>query len=96
MMVNSVRDIAAAVRGRRKERGLSQGELAIRSGVSRKWVSEFEAGKPSAELGLVMRVLDTLGIRIDLGSIDTPAGDTGGESQAVDLDVLLDEHRMRR
>jgi hypothetical protein len=34
--------------------------------VSRKWLVEFEAAKPSVELGLVLRVLDTLGLALDI------------------------------
>lgn len=90
MKILSIRDLAAAVRGRRKDLGLSQAELAARSGVSRKWVYEFEGGKPTAELRLILRVIDALGLTLDLGyseSAPTPAHDR------VDLDALLDEHR---
>jgi len=85
--------MAAAVRGRRTDLALSQAELARRAGVSRKWISEFEAGKPTAELGLAIRVLEELGLVLDL---------TGGEDAAssrpatvVDLDALLNEYRVR-
>lgn len=90
MRVASVRDLAAAVRGRRKDLGMSQGELATRAGVSRKWVYEFEAGKPAAELALILRVLDALGLALELA----PGAAAGGRGEAaVDLDALLDEHR---
>jgi HTH-type transcriptional regulator / antitoxin HipB len=89
MTIRSIRDLAAAVRGRRKDLGMSQGELATRAGVSRKWVYEFEAGKPAAEFSLILRVLDALELALEL--------ETGPETRAsrgdtVDLDVLLDEH----
>ena len=93
MRINSIRDVAVTVRGRRTDLGLSQAELARRAGVSRKWISEFEAGKPTAEFGLVIRVLDELGIVIDLTS-----GEEAAPSRAakrVDLDALLDELRVR-
>jgi HTH-type transcriptional regulator/antitoxin HipB len=93
MRIRSIRDVAATVRGRRTDLGLSQAELAQRAGVSRKWVSEFEGGKPSAELGLVMRVLDELGIAIDLASGEPTA--SSEVTRRVDLDALLDEHRVR-
>src|SRR5262249_46929089 len=64
--LRSIREIAAAVRGRRHDLGLSQAELASRAGVSRKWISEFESGKSTAELGLVLRVLDVLGWSLEL------------------------------
>jgi len=90
MRLRSIRDAAVAVRGRRIELGMSQDELASRAGVSRKWVVEFEGGKPSAEFALVLRVLDALGLAIEMGSADEPRD--GGP---VDLDDILDAHRGR-
>ncbi len=87
MTVRSVRDLAAAVRGRRADLGISQDELATRAGVSRKWVYEFEAGKPGAELAFTLRVLDALGLAIEVAP--TPQVDRS----ATDLDAILDEYR---
>ncbi len=93
MTVRSIGDLAAAVRGRRKDLGMNQAELARRAGVSRKWIYEFEAGKPTAELSLLLRVLDELGLALDVAPHpDVPAS---GEAETVNLDVLLDEHRTR-
>jgi HTH-type transcriptional regulator/antitoxin HipB len=92
--IASIRDIAAAVRGRRLSLGLSQNELAGRARVSRQWISEFEAGKPTAELGLVLRLLDALGLGITLELDD---GDPGARrpsgARSIDLDALLDDYR---
>jgi HTH-type transcriptional regulator/antitoxin HipB len=92
--IASIRDIAAAVRGRRQKLGLSQADVARLAGVSRQWVSEFESGKPTAELRLVIRLLDALRLSISLDERD------GGSrtlppsvSSPVDLDALLDEYR---
>ncbi len=93
MTVRSIRDLAAAVRGRRVDLGLSQADLASRAGVSRKWVYEFEAGKPTAELGLILRVLDALGLVLELAPGEDASG--GGERATVDLDSLIDKHRGR-
>jgi len=90
MQVTTVHDLAAVVRGRRGELGLSQAELAVRIGVSRDWVSDFESGKATVEMGLVLRALEALRLRIDLaGDADAP------DAPAVDLDAILDEHRRR-
>jgi HTH-type transcriptional regulator / antitoxin HipB len=67
VIVHSIADVAASVRGQRLDRGLSQADLARLSGISRKWINEFEAGKPSAEFGLVLRVLETLNLNLNLG-----------------------------
>jgi len=68
--------------------GLSQAELAIRVGVSPKWICEFEGGKPKAELALVLRVLDELGLTLHID--DSP---TRPSPNAVDLDNVLEEYR---
>lgn len=91
---SSIRDIAAAVRGRRHALGLSQADVARRAGVSRQWVSEFESGKPTAELRLVIRLLDALGLYLSLDERDARARESRAPgSRAVDLDALLDEYR---
>jgi HTH-type transcriptional regulator/antitoxin HipB len=67
---------------------MSQAQLADRAGVSRKWIYEFEAGKPSAELGLLLRVLDALDL-----ALEVTRGAEGIAAETVDLDAILDEHR---
>lgn len=89
MKVRSINDLAAVVRGRRRDLGLSQAELAVRAGVSRKWIYQFEAGKPTAELRLILRVLEALGLILDV-TYDEQAP---GGRQTRDLDTLIDEHR---
>jgi HTH-type transcriptional regulator / antitoxin HipB len=97
--------VAAAVRGRRLDRGLSQSELAKRSGISRKWISEFEAGKTTVEFALVIRVLEALGLSLDLsddpsatatmsatGAMSATASVSPPTSGPVDLDALLEEY----
>jgi len=93
--INSIRDLVAAVRGRRKSLGWTQSELARRAHVSRQWISEFEAGKPTAELGLVIRLLDALELRltVDSGEQRQPAREESATT--VDLDAVLDDYRSR-
>jgi y4mF family transcriptional regulator len=91
--IRSITDLAALVRGRRKDLHWSQKELADRAGVSRKWIYDFEAGKPTAQFGLLLRVLDELGLAIDVVPAAEAARSHG--QGTVDLDVLLDEHRAR-
>jgi len=70
---------------------MSQAELARRAAVSRKWIYEFEAGKPTAEFGLLLRVLDALDLDLELGARSEATVSARGD--AIDLDALLDEHR---
>jgi len=73
--------------------GLSQGDLAERAGVSRRWVNQFEAcGRSTAEVGTILRVLDALGLDLHVeapGWTDDSEPAPGG----VNLDVLLDDLR---
>lgn len=89
MLVNSINDLAAIVRGRRLSLGLSQEQAATRAGVSRQWVGALESGKPTAELGLVLGLLDALGLNLDLAARDGE----GRSAASVDLDAVLEEYR---
>lgn len=66
--VRSINSIRSRVLARRHELELSQTELANQTGVSRKWISSFEKGSTRAELELVIRLIDTLGL--DLVIVD--------------------------
>lgn len=93
MDVGSLRDLAAIARGRRHELGLSQAELATRARVSRQWVSAFESGKATAEVGLVIRLLDALDLRLAVAEAAAVAAPR--DTATVDLDALLEEQQGR-
>jgi len=61
-------DVGSLVRARRKQLGMDQSQLAEKIGVSRQWIIEIEKGKPGAELGLVLRALQALGLRVDVAA----------------------------
>jgi HTH-type transcriptional regulator / antitoxin HipB len=85
MLIRTPADFGAAIRERRRQIGLDQATLAKRIGVSRQWVIGIERGRSRAELGLVLRVLDELGIRLD-----TQSGDTRSTGQSpIDLDAIV-------
>lgn len=92
--INTILQFAGAVRGRRQQLGLSQAEVARRAHVSRQWVSEFESGKATAELQLVLRLFGALDLRISLGRPDELNDDVRASSfTPIDLDELLDRFR---
>lgn len=64
MEVHSVRELAAVVRSLRRERGLTQAELARAAGVGREWLIHLEKGRLGLEVGLVMATLKALGVRL--------------------------------
>ena len=81
MKVTTVRDVAAAMRERRKQLGWTQAELAARLGVGREWVIQFEQGKPTVEWGTVTRVFRALGVALEL-SPHNGGPDTGEDELA--------------
>lgn len=89
MLVNSINDLAAVIRGRRLSMGLSQEQAAARTGVSRQWVGELERGKPTAELGLMLGLLDALDLKIEVDAREIE----GRSAVSVDLDDVLDRYR---
>jgi transcriptional regulator with XRE-family HTH domain len=63
----------ALIRRRRKALGMRQVELALATGVGRRFLIELEAGKPSCQIGRSLLVAETLGLRtIDILSAVTP------------------------
>ena len=59
------------VRKTRKEMGVRQADLALTSGTGLRFISDLENGKPTCQIGKVLKVLQTLGIRI---ALKTPSG----------------------
>jgi HTH-type transcriptional regulator / antitoxin HipB len=85
MFIRTPADLGAVIRDRRRQLGLGQAELAERIGVSRQWVVGIERGRARAELGLVLRTLDSLGIR--LNSSTTSGDHKGGITPDIDAIV---------
>jgi HTH-type transcriptional regulator/antitoxin HipB len=65
MLTRTPADLGAVIRDRRKQLKLDQAAFAKQIGVSRQWLIEVEHGHPRAELGLVLRAIDALGIHLD-------------------------------
>ena len=54
------------VRESRKRLGVTQKDLALTSGTGLRFVIDLEKGKETCQIGKVLTVLNTLGIRIAL------------------------------
>jgi transcriptional regulator with XRE-family HTH domain len=81
MRLSNSEDLGRYVRDRRRAAGFSQTDLAIRAAVSRRWLSDLEAGKATAEVGLVFKAIAALGLYLDARPEPTPE---------IDLDAYLD------
>lgn len=92
MIVNSSKDLGILVRTKRKQKGWTQKDLAMQVDVSPLWISQFERGKSTVHLGLVIRALKALDVKLWVGS--------GAEvfpqatAPVVNLDELLEGPRQ--
>ena len=82
MRLNNARDLGLYVRDRRRRLDLTQAHLAASAHVSRRWLSDLEAGKATAEVGLVFKVLHALDVALDASPVEFGPGD-------IDLDDIL-------
>jgi HTH-type transcriptional regulator/antitoxin HipB len=94
MLVRSPADLGAVIRDRRKQLKLDQATLAKRIGVSRQWIIEVERGHPRAELALVLRAVDVLGIHLD-ASVG-PATEPRRRIVTPDIDAIVAKARKSK
>ena len=57
-------EIGTTIRTARKSQGLRQDELAGAAGVGLRFIVDLEAGKPTAQLGKALQVLQALGCTV--------------------------------
>jgi len=62
--VRTTAELGGLLRAYRKSRGLSQVDAAALAGVGERFLSELERGKPTAEIGLVFKLLDRFGLTV--------------------------------
>ena len=98
MRIITPEDLAVIAREQRRELGLDQATLARRVGVSRKWIVDFEKGKPSVELSLVLQVLKALDLPLYIAH-----GTSGGEpgtptpgTPTIDIDAIVTGARGKK
>lgn len=90
MRIPKAQDLGLYLRERRRDLGKTQAEVAASARVSRRWLSDLEAGKATAEIGLVMKTLHALDLVLEV----LPAEDI--KPAGVDLDDLLRSLEIRR
>jgi len=93
MFIRTPGDLGAVIRDRRKQLGLDQSTFAKRIGVSRQWVIGVERGHARAAMGLVLRAIDALGIRLDAST--QPISRHGPTASAVDINAIVAKAKKR-
>ena len=93
MQIRTPHQLGSTVRGRRLMLRASQAEVAQAARVSRSWLSDFEAGKPTVEIARVLSVLAVLGFTLDLRAPgEGPAEPAPAYGPGELLDLLLEDY----
>lgn len=98
MRIKTPNDLATLARQKRQALGLNQAGLARQIGASRKWVVDFENGKPSVALDLVMQALNALDLPLHVADTpDTDMPNTGtAKTPTIDIDAIVTAARGKR
>lgn len=57
-------DLGKIIKSRRKEKKMTQKDLSLHCNVGERFLSELERGKPTVELGKVLKVMSRLNIEL--------------------------------
>jgi HTH-type transcriptional regulator/antitoxin HipB len=85
MSIHTPAQLGAAIRHQRKLLKLDQAALAKRIGVSRQWIIGIEKGRARAELGLVLRAIEAVGLALEI-FLPNPRPKT---SPGPDIDAIV-------
>lgn len=66
MRIKTAQDIAILIKTVRKKQNLTQTELAGLCNVGLRFIVDVEAGKETCQIGKVLKVLDVLGINLEI------------------------------
>jgi len=72
MNIKNAQHIGSAVRARRRQLKVTQKDLAMTCGTGLRFIIDLEKGKPTCQIGKVLKVFQALGLEIQ---IRNPAGD---------------------
>lgn len=89
--ISSSKDLGVILARARKERGLSQREVATQLGVTQKWISAIEQGKSRAWIDKVLELSYFLGVRIHATATSVKPASTESDTPSID-DLLSNEN----
>jgi HTH-type transcriptional regulator/antitoxin HipB len=96
MRLRTAKDIGALIRDQRKRQKLDQAQLAEKVGVNRRWVLEVERGKPRAEIGLILKTFNALGLALTIEGETAPRRGGGDEIGCLDIDAIIEHAKNPR
>jgi len=66
--ISSLKEIGNAIRAKRKADGLTQADAAALCGVGTRFFGELERGKETAQIGKVLRILQVMGLELQIAT----------------------------
>ncbi|PRX31438.1 Xre family transcriptional regulator [Paraburkholderia sp. BL18I3N2] len=73
VFISNMTELGDLVRASRLAQGLTRDDVATATGLSPKFITHIEAGKPTAQIGKVLHLLSELGITLRAEvSVDIP------------------------
>ncbi|MCK4944983.1 MAG: helix-turn-helix transcriptional regulator [Alphaproteobacteria bacterium] len=67
-MRHTTEHIGKIIKNTRKQLGVTQKDLALTSGTGLRFIIDLEKGKPTCQIGKVLTVMHTLGVKLDISS----------------------------
>ncbi|PLS28686.1 helix-turn-helix domain-containing protein [Bifidobacterium parmae] len=98
VQVRSIRQLAVSLRDARRAAGVTQTELAERTGLSRPWISQLEQGRiTNPGIQRIFAICDALGVNISLAYMTTPTeqrptGNRNTDGTAPAMTATSQEH----
>ena len=69
-MIQSPENIGSYIRTVRKELEVTQRDLALTAGTGLRFIIDLENGKPTCQIGKTLKILQVLGIQLNLSHAD--------------------------
>lgn len=66
MIIKTTSEIAQIIKNKRKEQNLTQIQLAQLTNVGVRFLSDLENAKPTCEIEKVLKILNNLGVKINI------------------------------
>lgn len=97
IQVRSIRQLAVSLRDARRMSGITQTELAERTGLSRPWISQLEQGRiTNPGIQRIFAICDALGVNISLTYMtpteQQPTGNRNTDGAAPAMTATSQEH----
>ncbi|MCP3468339.1 helix-turn-helix transcriptional regulator [Bradyrhizobium sp. CCGUVB23] len=90
MTIATTTELGELIRARRTSLGLRQQDVALTANVGVRFIVDIENGKETSQVGLVLRLLQALGIRLNPEMSPVPtARPTDEDSEPFDPDNFL-------